>query len=381
MLPRWLQWALLAVAVAVIWQLLRTEFVHTERQARSQLKDAAERAFPAQAAAAHARYGLSRLYPARSGNREVVLVHGLDDPGKVWMNLAPALGAAGYGVSQMTYPNDQPVHDSAALLHASLRPLSRDGVDQVAIVAHSMGGLVTREMLTNPVFACGGAHCPIPRVRQLIMIGTPNHGSSLARFRGLGELREQFARILAGQAGWLDWIFDGAGEAGIDITPGSPFLTALNERPPPRGTAMDVIAGVIADDQAQAMDRLIVESVSGDPALRVAPLAERLGDGLVSLASARLPGVPLHRVQGNHLSIIRNLDAEDDRVPPAIPIVLELLSADRPTGTVSPDGPATLRTSVPSRGDIRQDVPSRAIALTRCLRPPATASRTCPNDG
>lgn len=338
MLPKWLQWALLAVAVAIVWQLLRSEFVDTERQARSQIKDAAVQAFPTQAAAAQARYGLSRLYPARSGNLEVVLVHGLDDPGKVWMNLAPALNAAGYGVSQMTYPNDQPVHDSAALLHASLRPLSRDGVDQVAIVAHSMGGLVTREMLTNPVFACGSAHCRIPRVRQLIMIGTPNHGSSLARFRGLGELREQFARILAGEAGWLDWIFDGAGEAGIDITPGSPFLTALNERPPPRGTAMDVIAGVIADEQAQAMDRLIAESISGepsDPTLRVAPLAERLGDGLVSLASARLPGVPLHRVQGNHLSIIRNLAADDDREPPAIPIVLDLLSADRRAGDSS----------------------------------------------
>jgi pimeloyl-ACP methyl ester carboxylesterase len=342
MLPRWLRWTLLAVAVVSVWQLVRSEFVHTERQARSQLKDAAEQAFPTQAAAAHARYGLSRLYPARSENREVVLVHGLDDPGKVWMNLAPALGTAGYGVSQMTYPNDQPVHDSAALLHASLRALSRDGIEQVAIVAHSMGGLVTREMLTSPVFACGGVHCPIPRVRHLIMIGTPNHGSSLARFRGLGELREQFARILAGEAVWLDWIFDGAGEAGIDITPGSPFLTALNARPPPRGAAMDVIAGVVAEEQAQAMDRLIVESLFSDPTLRVAPLAERLGDGLVSLASARLPGVPLHRVQGNHLSIIRNLDADDDRVPPAIPIVLGLLSADRPPGAVARGGPATM---------------------------------------
>jgi pimeloyl-ACP methyl ester carboxylesterase len=330
MVPRWVQWIFLVLAAVVVWQLVRSSLVDEERQARTRLKEVAEQAFPAEAATARQRFGLARLHPVRGGRAEIVLIHGLDDPGKVWMNLAPALHAAGYGVSVMTYPNDQPVRESAALFRESLQALSKGGVGWISIVAHSMGGLVSREMLTNPAFACDAPDCQIPDVRRLIMIGTPNHGSSLARFRGLSELREQFARVLAGQAGWLDWIFDGAGEAGIDITPGSPFLMALNARPNPPQTAMDVIAGVIAQEQAQAMDRLIAESVSGETGVQLVPLAERLGDGLVSLESATLQGVPLYRVEGTHLSIVRNLDALSDRVPPAIPIVLDLLAQDDP---------------------------------------------------
>ena len=330
MIPRWVWLILWIFAAVVVWQLVRSGLVDEERQARTQLKEAVEQTFPARAAEARKRYGVQRLHEAQAGRSEIVLVHGLDDPGKVWMNLAPALHAAGYGVSVMTYPNDQPVRESAALLRESLRTLSNDGVGWISIVAHSMGGLVSREMLTNPAFACEAPDCQMPDIRRLIMIGTPNYGSSLARFRGLAELREQLARVLTGQAGWLDWIFDGAGEAGIDITPGSPFLTALNARPNPRGTDLHVIAGVIAQEQAQAIDRLIAETVSAEAGLQLAPLAERLGDGLVSLESARLDGVPLYRVEGTHLSIVRNLDAGSDRVPPAIPIVLDLLAEDDP---------------------------------------------------
>jgi pimeloyl-ACP methyl ester carboxylesterase len=332
-IPKWVQLGLWILAAVVVWQLLRGGLADRERQARSQFKETVERTFPEQAAAARQRYGLARLHEAEAGKAHIVLIHGLDDPGKVWMNLGPALHAAGYGVSVMTYPNDQSVVDSAALFQESLRALSDDGVGRIAIVAHSMGGLVSREMLTNPALACDAPDCQIPAVGRLIMIGTPNHGSSLARFRGLGELREQFARILAGQAGWLDWVFDGAGEAGIDITPGSPFLMALNARPNPPETDLDVIAGVIAEEQAQAIDSLIADSAPGNAGLQLVPLAERLGDGLVSLESATLEDVPLYRVQGNHLSIIRNLDAASDRTPPAIPIVLDLLAeGDRSAG-------------------------------------------------
>ena len=50
-------------------------------------------------------------------------LHGLDDPGMVWMNLAPALHAAGHGVSVLNYPNDQPVRDSARLIADELQSM------------------------------------------------------------------------------------------------------------------------------------------------------------------------------------------------------------------------------------------------------------------
>ena len=157
------------------------------------------------------------------------------------------------------------------------------------------------------------------------MVGTPNHGSHLARFRGLGEVREQLSRMMDGEAGWLDGIFDGAGEAGLDLMPGSPFLTGLNGRPAPAGTSMHVIAGVIGKEEAESLEDLLQGSdlAPADPLL--VPLVEQIGDGLVSLASARLEGVPLTRVPGNHLSIIRNLSESSQRVPPALPVISTLL--------------------------------------------------------
>ena len=60
-------------------------------------------------------------------------------------------------------------------------------------------------------------------------------------------------RVLSGEAQWLDWIFDGAGEAGIDLTPGSVFLQTLNARPNPTHTELTVIAAVLTRFEQQAL--------------------------------------------------------------------------------------------------------------------------------
>jgi hypothetical protein len=59
-------------------------------------------------------------------------------------------------------------------------------------------------------------------------------------------------------------------------------------------------------------------------------MTEQIGDGLVSVESARLPGVPLKTVQGTHLSIIRNLSTESQRVPSAIPVIREAFGQASP---------------------------------------------------
>ena len=51
-----------------------------------------------------------------------------------------------------------------------------------------------------------------------------------------------------------------------------------------------------------------------------------LGDGLVTVDSARLEGVPLRTVDGTHLSIIRNITKDSRRVPPAVPIIVSHLN-------------------------------------------------------
>jgi pimeloyl-ACP methyl ester carboxylesterase len=314
---------LLLLGLTLAWQVLRLYVPQQERALRGEIRQAAETYFPEAASESRRRFGLQRLGKAQPGRQEVLLVHGLDDPGKVWMNLAPALVDAGYGVIVFTYPNDQPIAQSAAFMKEQMQTLA--GLGRVQIVAHSMGGLVVRELLTAPQLACRPPACHMPSVQRLIMVGTPNHGSDLARVRGLAEVREQFTRLMNGEAGWLDWLFDGAGEAGLDLMPGSPFLQRLNARPNPPRTQLLTIAGIIGKPQLAALQKLSAEQF-GQPLPSLDDAAATWGDGLVSVASARLDGVPLIEVSGTHLSMIRNVSRDSQRVPPAVPVILRLLA-------------------------------------------------------
>jgi triacylglycerol esterase/lipase EstA (alpha/beta hydrolase family) len=110
----------------------------------------------------------------------------------------PALLLHGYGCNSGYWAHLTPLLDAARISHASvdLEPVAGDiddyveaveravaglcaatGRTQVAIVAHSMGGLVARAWLR-----AYGAQ----RVARVITLGTPHHGTALARF-GLGR--------------------------------------------------------------------------------------------------------------------------------------------------------------------------------------------------
>jgi pimeloyl-ACP methyl ester carboxylesterase len=237
----------------------------------------------------------------------------------------------------MQYPNDQPIVESAWLFFEELEGLKKRGIDRISIVAHSMGGLVSREMLTSPKikYNASAKNRRVPGVAALIMVGTPNHGSQLARLRVFTEIRDQLVRLKKGEANWLAGILDGAGEAKIDLLPGSRFLTGLNARPHPVGMDMLVIAGItspwsesdinrwtdnlhqkVPDDKQKWVDELGKNMIS---------MTHGLGDGLVTVESTRLAGVPHRTVEGTHLSMIRNITSGSRRIPPAVPIIIEHL--------------------------------------------------------
>ncbi len=311
--------------------------------------------FPEAAAAAAARYGVWVHRPGQSDSvavtdfqpmdhdSVVVLVHGLDDPGRVWMNLRPALLDHGVTVAQFEYPNDQPIDESTRLLAEELRQLRRCGVDRVSIVCHSMGGLVSRHVLTDPRWygGHGDAHEDYPDVDRLIMVGTPHHGSQLARLRLVAEARDQIVRVCSGEGMLFGAIFDGAGEAKIDLLPGSAFLTALNDRPHPAGVKMMIIAGKASPVDESSIERVRAElkpwlssSSNADDVLdevsgALEAVVAGVGDGSVSLASSRLEGVEDYTlVEANHLSMIRNVFESSTRVPPAVPIILDRLDVE-----------------------------------------------------
>ena len=166
-------------------------------------------------------------------------------------------------------------------------------------------------------------------------MGTPNHGSQLARFRIFAEWRDHLARLTEGEAYWLGSVLDGAGEAKVDLLPGSRFLMDLNARPHSPGVDMLVIAGVTSPWSESDIQRWMSElqkKVSTDQQQRVEALGEYmismthgLGDGLVTVESTRLEGVAHRIVNGTHLSMIRNITDGNPRIPPAVPIIVDHL--------------------------------------------------------
>jgi pimeloyl-ACP methyl ester carboxylesterase len=327
-----------------LWQLLANLYQEEEKQLRRQLRETVKEKFPEQAADFSKTFGLFLFEADREAPRgvnpdrkSVVLIHGLDDPGQVWQNLAPALLKENFNVWLMHYPNDQPIVESARLFFEALQGLKQRGINRISIVAHSMGGLVSREMLTSPEIEYNTLvkNRRVPEVVAFIMVGTPNHGSQLARLRVFTEMRDQVARLTKGQANWLGGILDGAGEAKIDLLPGNRFLTELNARSHPEGVDMLIIAGVTSPWNESDINRWVSDVRQKVPdrhqkwvdefSKNMIALTHGLGDGLVTVESTRLVGVPHRTIDGTHLSMIRNVTSGSRRIPPAVPIIAERL--------------------------------------------------------
>lgn len=326
-----LLFVLIAIALIVTIDVFRSHFMDEELQARTQLRESIISSYPEKAKKLMSSYGLKPFGAAHhKGAKQVILIHGIDDPNKVWMNLAPALSSSGFAVKIMLYPNDQPISSSAKFFQTHLQKLYKTNSKNISIVAHSMGGLVTREMLTAPNlnYADKVTKEKLPKVDHLIMVGTPNHGSEMARFRFFSELREQFINMTKGHYHWLQFFVDGAGEAGIDLMPKSAFLTELNNRNHPKDVELTVIAGLMTIDEKTKLEAFIrplgLKPIKGIQAID--QIINTIGDGLVSAQSARLEGIDYQTVQGTHLSIIRNIFPKSQRIPPAVPIIVKMLT-------------------------------------------------------
>jgi triacylglycerol lipase len=99
----------------------------------------------------------------------IVMQHGYGHNGAAWFGTARALEKMGYRV----YTLDQPMFASIDAMGDRLAAriegvLKETNESQVTLIAHSMGGLIARAYLRTH----GGA-----RVKQLITLGTPHHGT------------------------------------------------------------------------------------------------------------------------------------------------------------------------------------------------------------
>ena len=106
-------------------------------------------------------------------------------PASAWDDLARDLGATGL---RLRYNSGLHVSTNgrqlAGLLEALVERWPRP-VEEIAIVAHSMGGLVARSACH---YAAAAGHAWPRRLRTLVFLGTPHHGAPLERIGNLAQL-------------------------------------------------------------------------------------------------------------------------------------------------------------------------------------------------
>lgn len=250
-------------------------------------------------------YGLTydRRWERRAADKPlVVLLHGYNSTPQRNGALLKPLRKAGYPCAQFAFPNDHDLADSADLLAAELSELATRHPDRgVALLTHSMGGLVARECVENPALDPGN-------VNRLIMIAPPSQGTMLAHLAICADVWEH--GLFRSRGGCLtrlkDSIVDGLAEAADDLQPGSPFLTRLNKRPRNPDVEYTMLLGTggkLRERDVDAVRTALRKTVGKVPGLRTCTrkLDRRLaamdeviggkGDGVVAIERALLPGV------------------------------------------------------------------------------------------
>lgn len=205
-----------------------------------------------------------------AGPRIAVLLHGMSESDDAWdagaaRGEAPydaTLAALGWTVVRLRANTGLALRENGVLLSALLRDLVRAWpvpVEEIALLAHSMGGLIVRA-------ACAVvADDPDPwadRVTEVVTLGTPHLGAPLAG--GVGRAAVHFARLPETRA--LGRILDRRA-VGVD----------------------DLVEGLAEDVPAlpHARYRLVAATLTEDPRH---PVGRWLGDLLVRVPSAHGEG-------------------------------------------------------------------------------------------
>ena len=200
--------------------------------------------------------------PKMSGDG-VLLVHGITRSSKSMAGYREPLEKAGLHVFPFDYPSTRvDIDASAEYLHQVIESL--EGIERLHIVAHSMGGVVTR--------AYRAKHRD-ERLSRLVLVGSPQNGAEMA------DLARDKANLV------FKTIFGPAGQQLITDQAG--FLAKL----PKPDIEFAVIAG-------------------GHPPNGINPLIPGDDDGIVSVASTRLVGAADYLyVESLHLALNRNATA------------------------------------------------------------------------
>ncbi|WP_422930688.1 esterase/lipase family protein [Singulisphaera sp. PoT] len=305
-----------------------------------------------QEARREAKYGMRArpsYRPNDPGRPTICLVHGLNSSSGGFVHMIPPLEAAGFGVVVFDYPFNRELEDSCDRFRKDWAEFRhKNGETRPwAIVAHSMGALVSRSYVeTDGVYDND--------VSDLILIAPVNQGSSLAKIQTLLQLLDSVRAVRGNKhAEALSHLGDGLGEAAKDILPGSRFLKALNKNPRRAGVRYRIIAGdvgfVTREMRAQVESRMatvrkgggllggLVRLASAEVEDQLDEVSDGTGDGCVTVERTKLPGVVDHvTIHANHAELIRAPLLFRDPGPVAcMPYLLKWLPARTPAAASS----------------------------------------------
>ncbi|WP_354687795.1 alpha/beta fold hydrolase [Cupriavidus necator] len=135
---------------------------------------------------AHAPFAAPADTPPGRDAPPVLLVHGYACGHAIWLDMQPALAAAGYRCEAIDLePVFGDIDDYAHALLAAMRRISADTGRAPLLVCHSMGGLAARAALKLAGDDEGRDICA-----GVVTLGSPHHGSALARFGGGDNARQ-----------------------------------------------------------------------------------------------------------------------------------------------------------------------------------------------
>jgi pimeloyl-ACP methyl ester carboxylesterase len=251
------------------------------------------------------QYGLrldSEWQRAPAHRPVVILIHGFNSGREQNAAIMRPIHARRYACGTFAYPNDHTIAASAELLSTELGSFAaRYPERRIALVCHSMGGLVARACIED------GRRDP-GNVERLIMIAPPTHGTVIANFAvGTDVYEHWIARKKGGP--WRrvrDSVVDGLGEATDELCPDSEFLCELNSRPRNPHVRYSIFLGTGARlNDAQVLwiresfcKNLAKVPGAGGSATRLETILEDIdelvegkGDGIVAVKRGRLDGV------------------------------------------------------------------------------------------
>jgi uncharacterized alpha/beta hydrolase family protein len=166
---------------------------------------------------------LTALFCSSIAKPHVYLIHGFGAIQATMRGMERYLNKNGYSTTNWGYKS---LSDSLPVIGKQLYTeiLSRDAIDTVSFVTHSMGGLTVRSMLS---YAQKDSSFPV--IHRIVMLSPPNHGCELADFFAQSKI----AKMIVGPN--LDMMRTDSG-------------TMANRLPVPEKSELGIIAGAKFDD-------------------------------------------------------------------------------------------------------------------------------------